>query len=199
MAACTCRPCDSCENRIFFRREWTATRLVAFHRVVRKKKGSNPWRSGIQKNSSSFHHPLLIEKRFSLLSNRERYPRVSLAVHTCAPLSKRFDPFYLGRGGERGGESKQRLPRTDGPIEPIGKICIYGGWIEEKIRKFHRRFSWFWIILHPDSLLGWIDGRFQRDGKKGPWIRYYYMLEIPVYRRGQRGFLSWAGWLEGFG
>lgn len=141
----------------------------------KKKKGEQPLKKRDTEKFFFFPPPLPpIEKRFFLLlppslSNErgEVSTRILGGAHVCTFVEKVW-PFLPGCRGE----SKQRLPRTDGPIEPIGKICIYGGWIEEKIRKFHRRFSWFWIILHPDSLLGWIDGRFQRDGKKGPLLLY---------------------------
>lgn len=112
-------------------------------------------------------------------------------VHLCR---ERFWPF-LPRSIRKGvGEQTTVNPVRWTHWIQDRKICIYGGWIEEKIRKFRRRFSWFWIILHPHSLLGpWIDGTLQRDGK-GPWIRYYYyMLEIPVYRRGTKDFVKLDG------
>lgn len=122
----------------------------------------------------------------------ERYPHVYSC--TCAPLSRKVWPFLPGSIRKGVGEQTTVNPVRWTHWIQDRKICIYGGWIEEKIRKFRRRFSWFWIILHPHSLLGpWIDGTLQRDGK-GPWIRYYYyMLEIPVYRRGTKDFVKLDG------
>lgn len=52
------------------------------------------------------------------------------------------------------------------------KICIWGismvGWT--KLTKFHRRFSWFWIILHPP-----FTGPAQRDmEKRVQWKGFFY-------------------------
>lgn len=157
---------------------------MSFH----TREESNPLK-GEQKNSS-FHPNREIPSppRYPM----ERYPHVYSC--TCAPLSRKVWPFLPGSIRKGVGEQTTVNPVRWTHWIQDRKICIYGGWIEEKIRKFRRRFSWFWIILHPHSLLGpWIDGTLQRDGK-GPWIRYYYyMLEIPVYRRGTKDFVKLDG------
>lgn len=100
------------------------------------------------------------------------------------------------------GENDEQTPAGAYPVRWLiqrCKICIYDPVRSPKITKFHRRFSWFWIILHspPWSRLTPLDTAwtFQKN-RKGPLARrgimarsfLSYLRKFPEPVRGDKGF-----------